>query len=155
HYFTQHFRDGKRALHRHYANDAWQDVAIDELRAHAARWQEAFRREGMKPGDRVALCARNGIFWVAIDQAALGLGLVVVPLYADDNPDNIAWCAQNAEARLFIADNPRMADALAALSATYSLPRIIVLRPERDDDPQSVQRFLPADAPAFECHELA
>jgi long-chain acyl-CoA synthetase len=155
HYFTQHFRDGARALHRHYAHDAWQDVTVDEVRRFAERWQAAFRREGLKPGDRVALCARNGIFWVAIDQAALGLGLVVVPLYADDNPDNIAWCAANAEARLFIADNRRMADALAALSATYALPRIIVLRPDRDDDPQAAQGFLPAEGTPFECRELA
>ena len=51
------------------------------------RWQAAFRREGLEPGERIALCARNGVNWVAIDQAALGLGLVVVPLYVDDNPD--------------------------------------------------------------------
>ncbi|HEY7903449.1 MAG TPA: AMP-dependent synthetase/ligase [Casimicrobiaceae bacterium] len=155
HYFTQHFKDGRRALHRHYAHDAWQDVRIDEVRHYAERWQEAFRRDGLKPGDRVALCARNGIFWVAIDQAALGLGLVVVPLYADDNPDNIAWCAQNAEVKLFIADNRRMADALAALGATYTLPRIVVLRPDTNDDPQGAQRFLPVGGPGFECHELA
>ena len=155
HYFTQHFKDGRRALHRHYAHDAWQDVRIDEVRHYAERWQEAFRRDGLKPGDRVALCARNGIFWVAIDQAALGLGLVVVPLYADDNPDNIAWCAQNAEVKLFIADNRRMADALAALGATYTLPRIVVLRPDTNDDPQSAQRFLPVGGAGFECRELA
>ena len=155
HYFTQHFRDGRRAMHRHFAHDAWVDVRIDEVRHHAERWQEAFRREGLKAGDRVALCARNGIFWVAIDQAALGLGLVVVPLYADDNPDNIAWCAQNAEASLFIADNRRMADALAALAATYALPRIVVLRPDSAGDPQGAQQFLPVDGKAFECRELA
>jgi long-chain acyl-CoA synthetase len=155
HYFTRHFKDGRRALHRHYAHDAWQDVRIDEVRHYAERWQEAFRRDGLKPGDRVALCARNGIFWVAIDQAALGLGLVVVPLYADDNPDNIAWCAQNADVKLFIADNRRMADALAALGGTYTLPRIVVLRPDTAGDPQGAQHFLPVDGTAFECHELA
>ena len=155
HYFSQHFRDGRRSLHRHYTGDAWRDVTIDEIRHEAQRWQAAFRREGLKPGERVALCARNGVAWVAIDQAALGLGLVVVPLYADDNADNIAWCAVNAEARLFIADNRRMADALAALAGTYALPRVIVLRPDADDDPHAAQRFLPVDGPGFECHELA
>ena len=28
-----------------------------------------------------------------------GMGLVVVPLYVDDNADNVAWCVGNAEAR--------------------------------------------------------
>jgi long-chain acyl-CoA synthetase len=155
HYFTQHFVAPQRALHRHFTHDEWRDVRIDEIRHFAQRWQEAFRREGLKPGDRVAICARNGIFWVAIDQAALGLGLVVVPLYVDDNPDNIAWCAQNADAKLFVVDNTRMADALAGLANTYSLPRMIVLRPDAADAARSAEHFLPAEGRAFECHELA
>src|SRR5258706_15232321 len=59
--------------------------------AYAARWQAFLRAEGLAPGDRVALCLKNGIHWVASDQGALGLGIVVVPLYADDNPENVAW----------------------------------------------------------------
>ena len=51
-------------------------------------------------GDRIALCVRNGVGWVAIDLAALGMGLVVVPLYVDDNAENVAWCVAHAEARL-------------------------------------------------------
>ena len=50
--------------------------------------------------------------WVAIDLAALGMQLVVVPLYVDDNPDNVAWCAVNAQARLLIVENSRIAAAL-------------------------------------------
>lgn len=154
HYFTQHFAEPRRALYRHFARDEWHDVTVDHVRHSAERWQEGFRREGFAPGDRVALCARNGSSWVAIDQAALGLGLVVVPLYVDDNTDNVAWCAHNAEARLFIADNTRMADALAKLAATHALPRIIVLRPDAGDE-RSAEHFLPAQGRAFECHELA
>ena len=154
HYFTQHFAEPARVLHRHCVDGEWRDVTVHDVRHFAARWQQAFRREGLGPGDRVAVCARNGTSWVSIDQAALGLGLVVVPLYVDDNPDNIAWCAQNAEAKLFIADNTLMADTLAELAATYALPRIIVLRADAGDD-RSVAHFLPVEGSAFECHELA
>ncbi len=155
HFFTQHFNAPKRALHRHFAHDQWSDVGIGEIRHFAERWQEAFRREGLKAGDRVAICARNGIFWAAVDQAALGLGLVVVPLYVDDNSDNVAWCAQNAQAQLFVADNSRMADALGALGDTYALPRIVVLRPATRDAARGVEQFLPLQGRAFECRELA
>ena len=68
------------------------DVTVGEVARAAARWQAAFRREGFVAGDRIALCVRNGVSWVAIDLAALGMGLVVVPLYVDDNPENVAWC---------------------------------------------------------------
>ena len=79
---------------------AWEDVTVDEVAQRIERWQAAFRREGFAPGERIALCARNGVNWVAIDQAALGLGLVVVPLYVDDNPESVAWCVDHAKARL-------------------------------------------------------
>jgi long-chain acyl-CoA synthetase len=154
HFFTQHFAQPQRVLHRHFARGEWRDVTVGEVRHFAERWQEAFRREGLAPGDRVALCARNGSFWVAIDQAALGMGLVVVPLYVDDNPDNIAWCVHNADTKLMMVDSTRLADALAALAGTCALPRMVVLRPD-DSDARSAEHFLPAAGRAFECHELA
>ena len=154
HYLTQHFAEPTRVLHRHFTHDEWRDVTVAEVRHHAERWQQAFRREGLAAGDRVAISVRNGTSWVAIDMAALGLGLVVVPLYVDDNPDNVAWCAQNADAKLFIADNARMADALQALAATYTLPRMLVLRADASE-PRSAVNFLPVEGTPFECRELA
>ncbi|MBP6368382.1 MAG: AMP-binding protein, partial [Burkholderiales bacterium] len=67
-----------RALYRHWTGERWDDVTAADVAARAARWQAAFRREGYAAGDRIAVALRNGIQWVAIDQAALGLGLVVV-----------------------------------------------------------------------------
>ena len=144
-----------RALYRHHAGDRWQDVTAAEVAARAAQWQAAFRREGYAVGDRVALCVRNGVQWVAVDQAALGLGLVVVPLYVDDNPDNIAWCATHAEARLLIVDGSRLADALRKLAGTYALPPIVVLRAEADEAGTTAERFLPPAERAFEVREVA
>ena len=54
------------------------------------------------------MCLKNGVNWVAVDLAALGLGLVVVPLYVEDNPDNAAWCVDNAEAKLLIVETTRL-----------------------------------------------
>ena len=94
--FSRHRATPGRVLYRHFTGEAWEDVTVDEVARRIGRWQAAFRREGFAPGERIALCARNGVNWVAIDQAALGLGLVVVPLYVDDNPDNVAWCVGHA-----------------------------------------------------------
>ena len=101
-----------RALYRQFADGAWRDYTAAELASVAARWQAAFRREGFGPGDRIAIGLRNGIGWVALDQAALGFGLVVVPLYADDRPESQAYCATAAGARLVVVETDRMAAAL-------------------------------------------
>src|SRR5207245_10566262 len=95
-----------------------------------------------------AWCLKNGIHWVAADQGALGLGLVVVPLYADDNPENVAWCLENSGARLLVAESSRMADALRGVAA--SLPRVLCLAADPGSGHEAVEAVLPRQAPAFE-----
>src|SRR5215472_18878770 len=99
-YFARHLATPDKVLYRHFDAERWTDVSVAELSALIGRWQAALRTQGIAAGDRIAVCLRNGVNWVALDLAALGLGIVVVPLYVDDNADNAAWCAGNAEAKL-------------------------------------------------------
>ena len=153
HYFRQHLATPSAVLYRHFAGNAWRDVTVGEIATLIGRWQAALVSLGLAPGERVALCLRNGVDWVAVDLAALGLGLVVVPLYVDDNPDNIAWCAGNAEARALLVESTRMADALAQTGST--LPQVYVLRPDAGDTRASVSALLPSTAPAPEFRDVA
>lgn len=79
-------------------------ISWGETAALAARWQEAIRREGLQPGDRVAVMVKNGLEWVLFDLAALGLGLVTVPLYVNDRPDNFALIIQETGARMLLIE---------------------------------------------------
>jgi long-chain acyl-CoA synthetase len=143
-YFAQHLATPDKALYRHFEDDLWLDVSAGEVATLIARWQAAFRSLGFAAGDRVAVCLRNGVNWVGVDLAALGLGLVVVPLYVDDNPDNVAWCVANAEAKVLVVDSSKMAEALRKTGAV--LPPLYVLRPEPGDGSVSVASLLPAAA---------
>jgi long-chain acyl-CoA synthetase len=130
-YFRQHLVAPDTVLYRQFSGDAWRDVPAAEVAELVGRWQAALASLGIATGERVAVCLRNGVDWVALDLAALGLGLVIVPLYVDDNPDNVSWCAANAEARLLVVETTRMASAIAQCDAT--LPPTYVLRPEAGD----------------------
>jgi long-chain acyl-CoA synthetase len=68
--------------YRHYEEDtaSWRRYTWAEMARHVARWQSALTREGLQPGDRVAVMLRNSPEWVMYDIAALALGLIVVPL---------------------------------------------------------------------------
>jgi long-chain acyl-CoA synthetase len=143
-FVARHLTQPSHALFRHHVDGAWRDVTGAEVAALARRWQAAFRREGFVAGDRVAICARNGVSWVAVDLAALGLGLVVVPLYVDDNAENIAWCVGTAEARLLIVENSRLAVALAKCTGeAHALPPLVVLRPDDGEKAATLATFLP------------
>jgi len=143
-----HLATPERILYRQFTEGSWRDISAREIAAYAARWQAFLRAEGLAPGDRVALCLKNGIHWVAADQAALGLGLVVVPLYADDNPENVAWCLENSGARLLVAETSRMADALRGVAA--SLPRVLCVAADPGSGHDGVEAVLPWQASTFE-----
>src|SRR5712692_6964338 len=142
----------ERILYRQFLEGGWRDISAREISAYAARWQAFLRAEGLAPGDRVALCLKNGIHWVAADQGVLGLGLVVVPLYADDNPENVAWCLENSGARLLVAESSRMADALQ--NVAKSLPRVLCLTADPGSGHDAVETVLPRQAPEFEVAPL-
>jgi long-chain acyl-CoA synthetase len=143
----------ERILYRHFAEGGWRDVSAREIAGYAARWQAFLRAEGLAQGERIALCLKNGIHWVAADQGALGLGLVVVPLYVDDNPENVAWCLENSGARLLVVESGRMADALSKVSK--ALPRILSLAADPGGDRRTVEGALPKRAPEFQAALLA
>jgi long-chain acyl-CoA synthetase len=98
----------------------WCDLDWSGVAARVARWQAAMLSEGLRAGDRVALMAGNGLDWVCFDQAAMGLGLVVVPLYFNDRGENVAWILKRTGARLLFVDDPerwlRIAPTLRGLS---------------------------------------
>jgi long-chain acyl-CoA synthetase len=146
----------ERALYRQFLEGAWRDISAREIAAYAARWQAFMRSEGLVRGDRVALCLKNGIHWVAADQAALGLGLVVVPLYAEDNPENVAWCLQNSGAKLLVAESSRMATALAQSHEALGgkLPRVLCLTADNGSADATVEAALPKRAGDLEVVSL-
>jgi long-chain acyl-CoA synthetase len=136
-----------RALYRQFADGAWRDFTAAEVAARAARWQAAFRRESLRPGDRVAIGLRNGVAWVALDLAALASRLVVVPLYVDDNADNQAYCLRDSDARLVVVETTRMANALVRTGVDAA--RILCLRPDGGVTTRAVEAFLPSEAVPF------
>jgi len=115
------------------ASESWKSFSWREIAHEVARWQAALAQEALAPGDRVAVMLKNCAEWVIFDQAALGLGLVTVPLYLDDRPDNAAWIIDNAGARLLLVEGRFQHRKVAEIVATSkSLQRVVsLLPPER------------------------
>jgi long-chain acyl-CoA synthetase len=115
----------------------WLEQTWQEMEHEIARWQAAMLHEGLKPGDRVAIMLKNAPQWVVFDQAALGLGLVTVPLYVSDRPENVAYILQDSGAKILLIDNATHWHPLhEACVGITTLTRIITLRtpPEGDTD---------------------
>ncbi len=117
------------------ASQQWTTTSWQEMANEIARWQAAFDKDGLQPGDKVAIMVKNSREWVVFDQAALGLGLVTVPLYVDDRPDNVAYIINHADIKiLFVQDRPQWDRLLKAEVDLGGLQRIISLKRISEDD---------------------
>lgn len=80
----------------------WRHYTWGEMREMAGRRQAWLKTLSFEAGARVALMMPNGVEWVLFDVAAAGLGLVTVPLHAHDQPGNLRYILEQAEAKLLL-----------------------------------------------------
>ena len=117
------------------ASQEWTGASWQEMANEVGRWQAGFEKEALQPGDRVAVMLGNSREWVVFDQAAMGMGLVTVPLYVDDRPDNVAYIINHADVKiLFVQDKVQWKRLLSSNVDLGGLKRIISMKRISEDD---------------------
>ena len=91
------------------------DALMDRIAA-------ALQRDGLRPGDAIAVCATTSIDYAAVFLGALRAGVVVAPLAPGSTPESLARMLADAGARLLFTD-ASAADTLGTAGAG-SVPRI-------------------------------
>ena len=108
--------------------DRWVTWSWRETSREIARWRQALAAEALAPGDRVAILLANSVAWICFEQAALGLGLVVVPLYTWDSPENLAYLLRDSGCRLLLTGSMDQWLQLAPLRVRFpDLSRVLCL----------------------------
>ena len=100
-------RSAQGVAYRYFdgGQNAWISLTWAQVRDQVARWQAALLREELAPGDRVGIMLRNCPQWVMMDQAAMSLGLVVVPLYTVDRADSVAYILNDAGVKVLLFES--------------------------------------------------
>jgi len=112
----------------HKVEGTWVPVSTRRLLADVRALAGTLDQWGVRPGDRVALMAENGVHWPLIDFAALALGAATVPIYATLLPEGAAFVVRDSGARvLFVQGEERLAALLAQRSAMPSVERIVAI----------------------------
>ncbi len=128
--------------YRYFSDSEWHNLTWADVAHGVAHWRQALMRENFQFGDRVALCLHNRVEWVMFDQAALSLGLVIIPLYYNDRPDNIAWCLKDAGVRLLLLEDAAQWGSLRDQVA--GIERVLYINGEVDDPhAMSVESWMP------------
>ncbi len=119
----------------------WISYTWQAMGEQISRWREAIEKEDLNEGDRVAILLRNCAEWIIYDQASVNLGLVLVPLYTDDNPDNISYILNDANVKLLlIQDAGRWKRLAPVISKESDLKRVVIL-----EDSEAVAQFKKED----------
>ncbi len=97
----------------HQLDYATLDALMDRVAA-------ALQRDGLKPGDAIAVCAAMSVNYAAVFLGALRAGVVVAPLAPGSTPESLARMVSNSRARSIFMD----ASTQQVLGAQGELPRI-------------------------------
>jgi long-chain acyl-CoA synthetase len=129
-------RSPQKMAYRYFnlVSEQWGSYTWEQMNQWVARWQAALERESLAPGDRVAVMMKNCPEWVMFEQAALGLGLVVVPLYTDDRVENAAYVINDANVKVLLLENSHQWQQFLTIhDEIEGLQRIVLLRPFEPD----------------------
>lgn len=115
------------ALRTDGGDQSWSDLIVSVSRL-AARW----RRKGLKPGDRIAILARNGPDFLTAFYAAAWGGFVIVPLNSRSHPDEMIFWLKDSGAHM-LGHDAAYGDAAAILGAAVEGLELDALDTRADD----------------------
>ncbi len=120
----------------------WQETTWEQAASDVAKWQRALVGEGFMAGDRVAIMLKNSYEWMLLDIAAMGLGLVIVPLYANDSAGSAAYIIKHSGAKFLLVENNDGWDAISKeLNGVSDLKRIVTLSKVDDSKDERVKHL--------------
>ena len=144
-----------------HVTQQWDECSWLEVRELAAQVQQWLTQQGVNTGDRIALMLPNSVMWVAIDQAAAGLGVITVPLYPNDREDNVHYILETTNCRLlFINEDEQRQLSKNFIAEIESLQAIVSIQPMHNDIPALTAQLeknpaLEFTASACDCDQAA
>ncbi len=105
----------------------WIDLSWRQVAERIGLWAQQLREQGVSRGERLAILLENSPEWIAIDQAALSLGMVTVPLFYNDRAENMAYVVAHSGTKILILREREQWKALQPLVEDSSLERVLLI----------------------------
>lgn len=95
----------------------WTKVSALTLASEITRLAKGLLAMGIEKGEKIAIMGATSYNWTIVDLAAQLVGIVVVPIYETDSPEQIEWIIRDGEIVLVVTDDPvqqRIIDSIVA-----------------------------------------
>ena len=134
---------GARAFLKDKRDKVWTDHSWTEVSEAAGKLRAGLLGLGVRPGDRVAILSDNCPEWIVVDQAVLGLGAIVVPLYTTSGLEETAHVISDSGAKVIAANGPEMVRKILGIGA--SIPEVsAIVAMHRDAESMPAANGTPA-----------
>jgi long-chain acyl-CoA synthetase len=115
-------RPDARALQWRDEGDEWRQLTFRQYADEVARWAAAYRRQGVKPGDRIAVMLRNMPEFHIADMAATFVGATPISIYNSSSPEQVAYLVEHSGAVMAVVEDKGFLDRF--LLVRDRLPRL-------------------------------
>ncbi len=130
-------------------NKQWKSLSWSDTYIEMLKWRSFFLNMGLKPHDNIAIMLKNSPEWVFSEQAALSIGMVVVPLYPNDRAENVAYILEDADIKLMIVDTNKQIEELSSIDEQLKKLYAIVSLEDihnkplllSEDTPETLKRY--------------
>ncbi len=111
----------------------WKQTTWREVGELVARMRAGLQRDGLVAGERIAIMLKNSVNWVVADQGAYAQGMVPVPLFVEDRPDNVAFILADAGVKVIVIDGEEHWKRLKTVRGQLTtLQLILTVKPVND-----------------------
>jgi len=144
--FFRRVKDTPDKVAYHYFDtnsESWNCLTWAEAYFEVSKWQTLYKSFALREDDKIAIMLKNCPQWVFAEQAALSLGMVIVPLYTNDRPDNIAYILEDANIKLLIVDDNKQVESLEPINTKLQQLVAVVLLESIPDTKSVSEKNLP------------
>ena len=111
----------------------WHEWSFAELGTAVRELARGLAALGLEPGEKVALLGETRPEWTLADAAILAAGLVVVPVYQTNSPEECRYVVDHSEARaIILEDAGQLAKIEAVRDQLPGLEHVISMEPAGD-----------------------
>ncbi|MFO8232938.1 MAG: long-chain fatty acid--CoA ligase [Longimonas sp.] len=136
------YRGTDRTVLRHKPNDTWLDISWDDLEMRVHALAGFLHKQGVRPGDRVAILSENRPEWVIADLATQILGAVNVSIYNTLPASKVGYILRDSGAKWAVVSVPVQRKKLEAVTDDCpALEGIVVMSEPPDNPPETMVQW--------------
>lgn len=110
------------------------DITYGDLAKHICRFHIMFEKNGIKPGDKIAVIGKNSSSWCIVFLSTITYGATIVPILPDFKPNNVHHIVNHSDSVVLFTNNDKWDDLdennMPDLRAVFSLNDFSVLYQE-------------------------